>query len=320
MKAPGFWRTDGALPALLSPLSLGMITGAWLRRRTATPYRAPVPVICVGNLVAGGAGKTPVAIAIGRNLGAHGKAVHFLSRGYGGREGGPLRVDPVKHAAADVGDEPLLLARTAPSWIARDRAAGAAAAVAAGAEAIVLDDGFQNPTVAKDLSLVVVDGGYGFGNGRVIPAGPLREPRAAGLARADAVVLMEPDEAGAASLLPPGMPVLRATLAPADADTLRGRTVFAFAGIARPEKFFATLESIGCRISARRAFPDHHPFSDAEIATLLADAARAGAVPVTTEKDAVRLPPAMRDKVATLPVELRWADDAAVETLLARVY
>jgi len=319
MKAPGFWRADGALPALLSPLSLGMIAGAWLRRRMTTPYRAPVPVICVGNLVAGGAGKTPVAIALGQRLAARGKAVHFLSRGYGGREAGPLRVDPGKHAAADVGDEPLLLARVAPSWIARDRAAGATAAVAAGAEAIVLDDGFQNPTVAKDLSLLVVDGNYGFGNGHVIPAGPLREPRAAGLARADAVVLMEPDGAGVASLLPPGMPVLRATLAPTDADTLRGRTVFAFAGIARPEKFFATLESIGCRMAARRAFPDHHPFSDAEIATLLADAARAGAVPVTTEKDAIRLPRALRDRVATLPVALRWADEAAVETLLARV-
>jgi tetraacyldisaccharide 4'-kinase len=320
MRAPGFWRTDGTLPALLSPLSLGWIAGTWLRRATTTPYRAPVPVICVGNLVAGGAGKTPVAIALGQDLIGRGKAVHFLSRGYGGRETGPLRVDPATHAAADVGDEPLLLARIAPSWIAHDRAAGAAAAVAAGAAAIVMDDGFQNPGVAKDLSLVVVDGGYGFGNGRVMPAGPLREPRAAGLARADAVVLMEPDEAGVASLLQRNLPVLRATLAPIEAEPLRGKSVFAFAGIARPEKFFATLESLGCRIAGRRAFPDHHPFTEAEIASLVAEAERAGALPVTTEKDAVRLPPAMRGKVTTLPVALRWADAAAPETLLARVY
>lgn len=323
MKAPGFWRADGALPLLLAPLSLGMIAGGWLRRRCATPYRAPVPVICVGNLVAGGAGKTPVAIAIGRHLTARGKTVHFLSRGYGGREAGPLRVDPDRHTAADVGDEPLLLARTAPSWIARHRGLGAAAAVAAGAEVIVMDDGFQNPTVARDLSLVVVDGGYGFGNGRVIPAGPLREPRDRGLARADAVVLMEPDEVDVWPQLPPALTVLRAALVPTvptETEPLRGRDVFAFAGIARPEKFFATLESVGCGIAGRRVFPDHHPFTDAEVATLLSDAEQMGAIPVTTEKDAMRLPPALRDKVATLPVALQWADEAAVERLLARVY
>ena len=320
MKAPGFWRTDGPLPVLLSPLSLGMIAGGWLRRVSATPYDAPVPVICVGNLVAGGAGKTPVAIALGRHLIAHGKAVHFLSRGYSGREAGPLRVDPDRHTAADVGDEPLLLARTAPSWIARHRGAGAAAAVRAGAQAIVMDDGFQNPTLVKDLSLLVVDGGYGFGNGRVIPAGPLREPVAVGLRRADAVVLMEPDSAGAAHLLPPSLPVLRAALAPTEAEAFSGQAVFAFAGIARPEKFFATLDSLGCRVAGRFAFPDHHPYSDAEIADLLAASARAGAVPITTEKDAVRLPPAVREKIATLPVALRWSDESAVEKLLARFY
>jgi len=320
MKAPGFWRADGALPTLLSPLSLGMIAGAWLRRRMTTPYRAPVPVICVGNLVAGGAGKTPVAIALGRHLIDRGKAVHFLSRGYGGREAGPLRVDPSSHTAADVGDEPLLLARIAPCWIAHDRGAGATAAVAAGAEVIVMDDGFQNPGIAKDLSLVVVDGSYGFGNGRVMPAGPLREPRDAGLARAAAVVLMEPDEAGVASLLPPGLPLLRATLAPVNAEPLRGRSVVAFAGIARPEKFFATLEGFGCRVAARRTFPDHHPFTEAEIASVLSEADHAGALPITTEKDAVRLPPTLQAKVATLPVALRWADTAALESLLARVY
>jgi tetraacyldisaccharide 4'-kinase len=276
-------------------------------------------VICVGNLVAGGAGKTPIAIAIAERLIARGKAVHFLSRGYGGREKGLLRVDPARHAAADVGDEPLLLARIAPAWVSRDRAAGAAAAVAAGAQIIVMDDGFQNPGLAKDLSLLAVDGGYGFGNGRVMPAGPLREPLAAGLARADAVALIGTDQCGVADRLPPSLPLLRAVLAPI-AAALAGRRVFAFAGIARPEKFFATLQSMGCVLAGRRAFADHHAYGEAEVAALIEEARHADAVPVTTEKDAVRLPPALRAGIETLPVAIRWRDEAAADRLLARFY
>jgi tetraacyldisaccharide 4'-kinase len=317
MKAPDFWREDGLLPTLLSPLSLGLRAGAAFRRLTARHYDAPVPVICVGNLIAGGAGKTPVAIALGARLATHGKTVHFLSRGYGGRETGPLRVDPARHTARDVGDEPLLLAATAPSWIARDRGAGAKAAAEAGAQVIVMDDGFQNPGIGKDLSIVVVDGGYGFGNRRVMPAGPLREPLAAGLDRADAVVLMEPDTIGVAKTLPTRLPLLRATLAPGRTGGLSDRPVFAFAGIARPEKFFATLEDLGAIVAGRQAFADHHAYSDADIAALLAAAENCGAVPVTTEKDAIRLPASVREKVEVLPVSLRWQDDKTVESLLA---
>jgi tetraacyldisaccharide 4'-kinase len=319
MRAPGFWQKGGLLPALLAPASFCFTIGGRLRRRMATPQAVAAPVICVGNLVAGGAGKTPVAIALGERLHAHGAAVHFLSRGYGGRERGPLRVDPDRHTAAEVGDEPLLLARTAPAWIARDRAAGAAAAVEAGARVVVMDDGFQNPTLKKDLSLIVVDGGYGFGNGRVIPAGPLREPLTDGLGRADAVVLIGPDPCGVEALLPPALPMLRAILAPLSA-ALAGRKVLAFAGIARPEKFFATLQGMGCRIVGQRAFPDHHAYGESEIAALTDAAQKADAVPVTTEKDAVRLPPAFRSKIETLPVALRWRDDAAVDRLLSRFY
>jgi len=317
MRAPDFWRADGVLPALLSPLSLGLLAGAAIRRATTRPYDAPVPVLCVGNLVAGGAGKTPVAIALGAILAAQGKTVHFLSRGYGGRETGPLRVDPARHTAADVGDEPLLLAATGSSWIARDRAAGAKAAAEAGAQVIVMDDGFQNPGVAKDLSILVVDGGYGFGNGRVMPAGPLREPLAAGLARADAIVLMEPDSVGVARTLPAQLPVLQATLAPVRAGDLTGRAVFAFAGIARPEKFFATLESLGAIVVGRQGFDDHHAYSDVDIGALLAAAEKCGGVPITTEKDAMRLPASARENVEVLPVSLRWRDEAAVQALLA---
>ncbi len=317
MRAPGFWRTGGLLPALLAPASLCFTAGGWLRRRMVAPQTVAAPVICVGNLVAGGAGKTPVAIALGERLRHQGAAVHFLSRGYGGHAPGPLRVDPERHTAAEVGDEPLLLARTAPSWIARDRAAGAAAAVEAGARVIVMDDGFQNPSLKKDLSLLVVDGGYGFGNGRVMPAGPLREPLAAGLGRADAIVLIGPDQCGVEAVLPSWLPLLRAVLAPVTA-ALAGRKVLAFAGIARPEKFFATLQGMGCEIAGQRAFPDHHAYRETEIAALIDAAMRAGAVPVTTEKDAVRLPPEFRSRIETLPVALRWRDDAAVARLLSR--
>jgi tetraacyldisaccharide 4'-kinase len=319
MRAPGFWQNDGVLPALLAPAALCFAGGGWLRRRAVTPKSVAAPVICIGNLVVGGAGTTPVAIAVAERLIARGKTVHFLSRGYGGHAKGPVRVDPLLHTAADVGDEPLLLARIAPAWVSRDRAAGAAAAVAAGAAVIVMDDGFQNPGLEKDLSLLVADGGYGFGNGRVIPAGPLREPLAAGLARADAVALIGTDQRGVAEILPPSLPLLRAALAPL-AATLAGRRVFAFAGIARPEKFFATLQSMGCILAGQRVFPDHHPYAEAEVAALIEEAQHADAVPVTTEKDAVRLAPSLRAGIETLPVAIRWRDEAAVDRLMSRFY
>lgn len=317
MKAPGHWRRTGALCLLLTPPAWCVAMAGRARRAWTAPVRAPVPVICVGNLVAGGAGKTPVALAVADTLIRRGRAVHFLSRGYGGRETGPLRVDPDRHSDRDVGDEPLLLARRAPTWIARDRAAGASAAANAGAEILVMDDGFQNPTIAKDLSLLVIDGGYGFGNGRVMPAGPLREPRADGLGRADAAVLMEPDGAGVAATLPASLPVLRATLKPTEPDALRGKSVYAFAGIGRPEKFFATLREMGATRAGTRAFADHHRYTKVELDTLLDAARQAGALPVTTEKDAVRLSPEVRAEVTAVPVEIAWGDPAALEALLA---
>ena len=323
MRAPDFWmagRGDGAA-ALLAPLGCLYALGTRLRLAAGRTWQAPVPVICVGNLVAGGGGKTPLALALASRLTARGLAPHLLSRGHGGREAGPLRVDPARHRAFDVGDEPLLLAAAAPTWIARDRAAGGRAAVAAGAGCIVMDDGFQNPAVAKDLSLLAVDGAYGFGNGRPIPAGPLREPVAAGLARADAVVLIGDDRHGVAALVAAqrrALPLLRATLVP-DAEAvaaLRGRPVVAFAGIARPERFFATLEAIGCPVVSRHAFADHHPFSDAEVVRMIAAADLASAVAVTTAKDGVRLSPDVRRRVSILPVALRFDDDGGLDRLL----
>ncbi len=319
MKAPTFWRHDGPLALLLSPLSHGMTAIGRLRRAIKRTRRVRVPVLCVGNFVAGGAGKTPVAIAVAERLIARGGTPHFLTRGYGGTVTGPTRVDPARHGAEHVGDEGLLLARTAPCWIARRRPAGGAAAAHYGADVVVMDDGFQNPSLRQNLSLVVIDGRYGLGNRRVLPAGPLREPLEDGLGRADAIVLLGEDEQGILETLPETLPVLRADVVPAETDHLAGKTVFAFAGIARPEKFFATLEAIGARIADTRSFDDHHIFTPAQIGWLLDRAAILDAQLVTTEKDWVRLPAEVRDRFATLPIAVRWRDEAALDALLDRL-
>jgi tetraacyldisaccharide 4'-kinase len=307
---------------LLAPLSLLWQTAGWLRRSLARPYRAAAPVICIGNLVLGGAGKTPTALAIARRLRARGIAAHLLSRGYGGTLAGPVRVDPARHTAAEVGDEPLLLAAAGPTWVARRRRQGAAAAVQAGAAALILDDGHQNPSLEKDLSIVVVDSETAFGNGRVVPAGPLREPVAEGLARADALVLVGgPDDAVTPAPGRPDLPVFRARLEPAGetAASLKGRSVVAFAGIGRPAKFFASLRAIGGRVVATHAFPDHHLYGPDEIMRLVEQASAAEAVLVTTAKDYVRLPVEAKPMVEVLQVELRFADPDAVDRLLATV-
>ena len=322
MQAPEFWRRDGFLARALQPLALLYAAAGRLRWAMARPWQAPVPVICIGNLVAGGAGKTPTALAVGRALAQRGLAVHFLSRGHGGRLSGPTRVDPSLHGAADVGDEPLLLASVAPAWIARDRAAGARAAIAAGAQAIVMDDGFQNPGLAKDLSLLVIDGAYGLGNGRVHPAGPLRETAEAGLARADAMVLLQSGEAPAPL---PHLPQplltapLTARLIPSDdALALRGRRVLAFAGIGRPERFFHTVRELGADLVGQQAFAGHHAFREDEIWRLLEMAQGLDARLDTTAKDAMRLPPAARAMVTVVDVALTFDSPDDLAMLLDR--
>jgi tetraacyldisaccharide 4'-kinase len=294
---------------LLAPL--GRLYGAsvaW-KAQHARPFDPGVPVICVGNLTAGGSGKTPVAIAIARALMARGHRPFFLTRGYGGREKGPALAARV-HSAAQMGDEALLLTRTAPTVVARNRAAGAAFAVDKGAGAIVMDDGHQNFTLRKTLSLVVVDAGAGFGNGLMIPAGPLREPVAQGLARADAVILTgdgDPDLRGY------GGPVLRAHLAGQD-HAFAGRSVFAFAGIGRPEKFVASLEDSGANVVGRCFFADHHPYKPGEIEQLKAIAG--DALLVTTEKDFVRLSIPEREGLRVFKIAAKFQDGAALDRLL----
>lgn len=318
MRQPEFWNgRDGAARlalAALAPVSWAYGASVAWKQRHAHPHHVEARVICVGNLTAGGTGKTPIAIAIARALVERGQKPFFLSRGYGGHARGPVLVDPAHDTARDVGDEPLLLSRTAPVVVARDRAAGAAFAAAHGASAVVMDDGHQNFDLAKDLSIVVADAETGFGNGRVLPAGPLREPVAQGLARADAVVLVGdgmPDLKGFAG------PVLRARLVPENTVGLSGKDVVAFAGIGRPDKFFATLRGLGAQLIETREFPDHHAFSASDIARLKAKAR--GALLMTTEKDFVRLTPQEREGVSFLPVRAEFDDPAAFARLLDSV-
>ena len=300
MRAPEFWQRDGWLPRLLSPL--GALYAAATARRVAQPgWRAPVPVLCIGNPGAGGTGKTTVALDLAARLQARGHRPAFLTRGYGARLRGPLQVDPARHTAAEVGDEPLLLAAVAPTFLGPDRAATARLALAQDTTILLMDDGLQNPTLEKTLSLMLIDGAAGFGNGRVIPAGPLREPVPVAAARCAAAILIGPDTTRALAQLPPALPVLRARLV---SDPPPPGPLLAFAGIGRPEKFRETLQAAGATVSRLIPFPDHHPYTEADLRPLLAT----GATLVTTPKDMVRIPPALRPGIIAVGVRLAWLD------------
>lgn len=289
MRQPRFWAKGGnpLLRRLLAPL--GFLYGWLTMRRMRKPgWRAPVPVISVGNFTVGGGGKTPTTLALVRHLIAAGETPVVVTRGYGGRLAGPVQVDPGRHTASETGDEPLLLARLTRTIVSRDRPAGADVACQSGATCLVLDDALQNPTLAKDLSLAVVDAGFGFGNGACLPAGPLRAPVAAMARHVDALLLIGRAHDGLT--LPAGLPVFRADLVaePLDVPGPAPR-VLAYCGLARPEKFHQSLAEAGMVVAARRDFPDHHPYSPEEALALLETARREGLALVTTEKDIVRL-------------------------------
>jgi len=322
MLAPEFWITGGKpWPLLLAPMGWVYSTTGKIERLLTRPHRAVIPIICVGNLTAGGTGKTPIALSLARLLAENGITPGFLTHGYGGTARGPLAIDPASHDAALVGDEALLLATTASTWVAKKRRAGILSMIDAGIECAILDDGHQDPSLVKDISLVVVDGETGFGNERCIPAGPLRETVSAGIARADAIIVMGADRAEVRKLVThihPELPVLAAHLVPsAAAAGLKGRRVFAFAGIGQPEKFRATLLQIGANIQEFQAFPDHYPYSDDDITRLLVTAKAADAMAVTTAKDRMRLSTKLRAEVTAIEVTAVFDDPAAIWTLMA---
>jgi len=306
MKAPAFWyKSPGLISTLLWPASLFYRMGGVIRRTVASPYHAKIPVICIGNIIAGGAGKTPVTLTLAKMMQEKGHKPVFVTRGYGGREHGPLQVDLSRHTARDVGDEALLLARVAPLWIGRDRAAAIRAAEPHGTH-IIIDDGLQNPSILPDLAFLVIDGSIAFGNGRLIPAGPLRETFNEAMRRVTAIILIG-DDAGQRITPRLRCPVIRAHWHPDFPDDFpHEQNFYAFAGIGRPEKFYATCAEAGVTLVGTKDFPDHHMFSTGELAGLQKQAETLGARLLTTEKDWVRLPPGFQDKVTVFRARLAF--------------
>lgn len=306
MKAPAFWQEVGLAAKLLKPVSCLYANVATLRERMVTPKSFSVPVICVGNLTMGGTGKTPLVMLLAEKFKERSLRAHVVSRGYGGSLQGPVRVNPSTHRYDEVGDEPLLIASVAPCWVAKERVKGIEAAIAAGAQFILLDDGLQNPTVKKDFSFIVIDGPAGFGNSHVFPAGPLREPVEWGLRRAQAFIVIGEDKRQLTLKLAAQAPVFTGALKSDEQtiDSLKGKSLIAFAGTGRPSKFFDGLKHEGLDVIAAHEFADHHPYTNAEIKSLLKEAESKKARLVTTAKDMTRIPGAYQQQIKPVPITL----------------
>ena len=319
MKTPSFWHADGFIPKLLEPLAQLYKCLSFLERSLRSKTKIDVPVLCIGNLVSGGAGKTPIALSIGQKLNAK-HNISFLTRGYGGNEAGPIEVNPDEHSSYEVGDEALILSEVGSTWVSRNRTAGAIAAKNAGFEIVIMDDGFQHTSLVKTLSFVIIDGPYGFGNGRLIPAGPLREPIYSGLKRADVIVLVGEVNPSIIELLPNDKPLLRASLVPAEMGIqLSNNNVVGFAGIGRPTKFLETLEKMGLNIIDFVAFPDHYRFRESEIRELYEKATEVDAILVTTFKDMKRVPKNVAHLCQPIGITVVWEDESEIQQLLDSV-
>jgi tetraacyldisaccharide 4'-kinase len=330
MRTPKFWygQKISILSLLLTPVSwIYALTHATLLG-IAKPWQSPIPVICVGNLTVGGHGKTPTALSICHILKSYNKSVHFISRGYKGSLNGPILVNPSSHSAIEVGDEPLLLSEIAPTWVSANREAGIRLAHKMGAEIIIMDDGFQNPSIKKDLSIIVIDGEVGFGNGHLIPAGPLREGINAGLSRANAVVIIGEDKKNLKSTIleinsyrsQKPFQVLTSRLEPdVGSNSFGKKKVLAFTGISRPEKFFNTLIKLGYDIVVKKSFPDHHQYTKKELANLHKTAQIENVQLITTSKDYVRLTMSQQKGISVLPVKIDWGNKVVLDSLLRSV-
>lgn len=306
MRTPSFWRTGGIVPCLLSPFSWLYAAGSALDRRLSRPQKLSVPVISIGNITAGGAGKTPTAIALTKLLRARGYNPHLLTRGYGAKIAAPFKVDAAQHGAAQTGDEALLLAHAAPTWVYPKRIDSGTAAIKDGANLLVCDDALQHHAIAKDINLLVIDGTYGIGNGKRLPAGPLRESLLSAMARVDAVIMIGADTHGIAKKI--SRPVFSASVQhTGDVHWLKDTRVVAFAGIALPQKFYDTLTALGAQITTHFDFADHHPFTEEELKTITTLGAA-----VTTEKDWVRLSPEWKKRIRYVPVEVVFDDIASI--------
>ena len=314
MKTPGFWSERSWISTLLIPFSILYEMVSVLSRAKIRPVAFPVPIICIGNLTAGGAGKTPVALYVGNRLKAKNIDAFFLSRGYGGKLEGPVLVNPDKHTAKDVGDEPLLLAQTLPTVVAKDRVGGVNYAITKGAKVIIMDDGFQNRSVVKNLSLLVVDGLRGFGNGRLIPAGPLRERPEDGFKRAHAIIVM--NRTTVLPKLPDNRPAFFARTYAKDTAAFKGKKLFAFCGIAYPQKFFEMLRTTGAKVVEEVAFSDHYQYTPLDMRKLLLRSYVHESILVTTAKDFVRVPERFRDSVAVMEMDVEFEEPMIFDSVL----
>jgi tetraacyldisaccharide 4'-kinase len=323
-KAPKFWNSSSRhfLSDLLGPIA-GVYSAAsktLQTRQLRFQEKLTIPVICIGNATMGGTGKTPIAAALGRHIKEkYQKNVHFLSRGYKGSAEGPLKVDATRHSYREVGDEPLLLSEIAPVWVSKDKVRGGVKAQEQGAELLIMDDGLQNQNLYKDFSILVIDGAYGFGNERVFPAGPLREPISHALEKASILLMLGEDKMQLTKRFFENFPVLRADIQPKGRESLKSKNVLAFCGIGRPEKFFTFLEEHGVQVQENISFSDHYPYKDQEIENLIKKANEKGLCLVTTRKDSIRIAPKYHSSLYIIDIDIVFQDYDALDSYLRSV-